>query len=45
MTVRSETPALDAPRDAVGLWYSRQGAWLALQTRTDGRTVRYEMRR
>ena len=43
-TVPAEHYALAARKYTIELWYSREGAWLALQTRTDGRTVRYEMR-
>ena len=43
-TVAAEHYALAARKYTIELWYSPQGAWLALQTRTEGRTVRYEMR-
>ena len=43
-TVPAEHYALAARKYTIELWYSPQGAWLALQTLTEGRTVRYEMR-
>jgi Family of unknown function (DUF6134) len=43
-SVTSEHYALVGRHYTIELWYSPQGEWLALQTHTDGRTVRYELR-